>query len=56
MRIRNETHEPLLVRVDDEVYELEPGDVGIARDEAKEIIIEHSPKPHVVVDMSINGN
>lgn len=56
MKIRNETHEPLLVRANDEVLELEPGEEGEVGDVIEEVVIEHSPKPHFVSTMQINGN
>lgn len=66
MLIKNETHEPLAVRVrglglpaeeNEELLELEPGEEDEVEDRfLEEIIIEHSSKPHIVVTMNINGN
>lgn len=66
MIIRNNTHEPLAVRVkglglpeeeDEELLELEPGEEEDVEGRfLEELLIEPSPVPHFVSQVEINEN
>ena len=62
MIIRNDTYEPLAVRIthelfDDELVELEPGqEEAIDAEFVRTLVIEESRTPHLVTQVGINEN